>query len=236
MIIKQYCRASEARIAYLIADEATRIAAVVDPVGGFQEYLEDARLQKLKINHVFLTRGNFAFIHGTSGLQARTGATIYLGARSRESFGFLPVRGGDAFEFGEVRVVVVETPGVAPESISLLLYDLTQDDRTPAAVLTGETLLIGDVGRPGSPKLAGELYDSLQTKLLALPDETLVYPGRGSSCPHAREHSRDATTTIGEQRRSNPLMGFRGCEEFIRYVMSRMKSRGSSAVEAHDEV
>src|SRR4029450_3282680 len=144
-------------------------------------------------------------------LRAQTGATIYLGAAAKAEYAFTPLRDGDAVEFGRVRLVALETPGHTAESISLTVYDLDRSATEPQAVLTGDTLFVGDVGRPdlrvalgwSANDLGGLLYDSLQNKLLALPDHVQVYPapGAGSLCGQAL--SQETSSTIGEQRRSN---------------------------------
>ena len=136
------------------------------------------------------------------------------------------MKDGDVLEFGKVRLKVVETPGHTAESISILVYDLEEDDRNPKAVLTGDTLFIGDVGRPDlraslgwSPtELARMLYVSLSTKLLGLPDRTLVYPAHGAGSLCGRNISTETVSTIGDQRRSNYALQPMSEEEFIRLV------------------
>jgi glyoxylase-like metal-dependent hydrolase (beta-lactamase superfamily II) len=115
-------------------------------------------------------------------------ATICLGAKAAAEYAFHPIGDGDALDLGRVRIQVLETPGHTPESISLLVFDLDKSDTHPAAVLTGDTLFVGDVGRPdlraslgwSASALGNLLYDSLRTKLLALPDDSLVYPAHGA--------------------------------------------------------
>ena len=132
----------------------------------------------LKIKHVFLTHLHADFVAGHLELRDRVGATIYLGAAAKAAYAFTPLRDGDILEFGRVRLKVLETPGHTPESISIVVYDLDASDTQPHAVLTGDTLFIGDVGRPdlraalgwSATELGGMLFDSLHSKLLALPD------------------------------------------------------------------
>lgn len=136
------------------------------------------------------------------------------------------MKDGDVLEFGKVRLKVIETPGHTAESISILVYDLEEDDRNPKAVLTGDTLFIGDVGRPDlraslgwSPtELARMLYVSLSAKLLGLPDRTLVYPAHGAGSLCGRNISTETVSTIGDQRRSNYALQPMSEEEFIRLV------------------
>ena len=144
-------------------------------------------------------------------LQGQTGATIYLGRSAQAEYEFTPLGDGDRIELGDVRLTALETPGHTPESISILVYDLATSDTVPFAVLTGDTLFVGDVGRPdlraalgwSATDLGGLLYDSLHTKLLALPDSSLVYPAHGAGSLCGKAISKETVSTIGEQRRLN---------------------------------
>jgi len=147
MILKQYFLGCLAHASYLIADEETRTAAVVDPQRDIEQYLEDARQQGVEIRHVFLTHFHADFVAGHLELRNRVGARICLGARAEAEYAFAAMKDGDVLEFGKVRLKVLETPGHTPEAISILVYDLAKDERNPHAVLTGDTLFIGDVGR-----------------------------------------------------------------------------------------
>lgn len=166
MILKQYYLGCLAHASYLIGDEETRTAAVVDPQRDVGQYLEDARQQGVQIRHVFLTHFHADFLAGHLELRDRAGAKIYLGARGKAEYAFTPMKDGDELAFGKIRLQVLETPGHTPESISILVYDLGKDDRNPWAVLTGDTLFIGDVGRPdlraslgwSATELGGMLY------------------------------------------------------------------------------
>ena len=149
MIVQQYYLGCLAHASYLIGDEQTGAAAVVDPQRDVDQYLRDARRLGLRIRHVFLTHFHADFIAGHLELRERVGATIYLGARASAEYEFVPLGDGDTVDLGpEARLEVLETPGHSPESISILVYDLARDPETPYAVLTGDTLFIGDVGRP----------------------------------------------------------------------------------------
>ncbi|MBI2821942.1 MAG: MBL fold metallo-hydrolase, partial [Acidobacteria bacterium] len=192
MILKQFYLGCLSHASYLVGDREEGTAAVIDPQRDVDQYVEYAREQGVKIRHVFLTHFHADFLAGHLELRDREGARIYLGARGDAEYEFVPVRDGDALEFGNVRLSVLETPGHTPESISILLYDLQRDASKPYAVFTGDTLFIGDVGRPdlraslgwSAHELGVMLYHSRSEKLLALPDETLVYPahGAGSRC------------------------------------------------------
>src|SRR5262249_51090409 len=211
MILHQFYLNCLAHASYLIADDQTKIAAVVDPQRDVDRYLAFAEEHGLRIAHVFLTHMHADFIAGHLELRDRVGATIYLGAAAKAEYAFTPLRDGDCVEFGRVRLQAIETPGHTPESISLSVFDLDRSATTPHAVLTGDTLFVGDVGRPdlraalgwSAADLGNLLYDSLRTKLLALPDESLVYPAHGAGSLCGKAISKETVSTIGEQRRSN---------------------------------
>jgi len=211
MILKQFYLGCLAHASYLIGDEATHAAIVVDPQRDIDQYLTFADAHGLQIQHVALTHFHADFLAGHLELRDRTGARIYLGAAARAEYDFTALHDGDAIELGRVRVVAIETPGHTAESISLLVFDLARSSTAPHAVLTGDTLFIGDVGRPdlrvalgwSAADLGGMLYDSLRTKLLALPDESLVYPAHGAGSLCGKALSKETCSTLGEQRRSN---------------------------------
>ena len=211
MILHQFYLNCLAHASYLIGDEQTHIAAVVDPQRDIDRYLAFAEQHGLTIAHVLLTHLHADFIAGHLELRDRVGATIYLGARAQAEYAFTPLRDGDRVEFGRVRLQAIETPGHTPESISLSVFDLGVSDTAPHAVLTGDTLFVGDVGRPdlraalgwSAADLGGLLYESLRTKLLTLPDASLVYPAHGAGSLCGKAISKETVSTIGEQRRLN---------------------------------
>ena len=211
MILKQFYLPCLAHASYLIGDTATHTAAVVDPQRDVEQYLTFAREHDLRIAHVFLTHFHADFIAGHLELRERTGATIYLGAAAKAEYRFTPLHDGDVVELGRVRLTALETPGHTVESISILVYDLDKSATDPQAVLTGDTLFVGDVGRPdlrvalgwSATDLGGMLYDSLRTRLLPLPDTSLVYPAHGAGSLCGKALSKETFSTIGEQRRSN---------------------------------
>ncbi len=227
MILKQYYLGCLAHASYLIADEQSAVAAVVDPQRDVTQYVSDARRHGVHIRHVFLTHFHADFIAGHLELRDREGATIYLGASAQAEYEFVPVGDGDTVELGpEVSLGVLETPGHSPESVSLLVHDRAGDDDGPHAVLTGDTLFIGDVGRPdlraslgwSAQELGGLLYDSLHGKLMKLPDRTLVYPTHGAGSLCGKNLSTDTVSTIGVQRLYNYALQPMSKEEFIRIV------------------
>ena len=211
MNIQQYYLACLSHASYMITDDKTRTAAVVDPQRDIGQYLTDAKAGGFTIKHVFLTHFHADFIAGHIELRDRAGATIHLGSRAQAEFEFVPMKNGDAVEFGDVKLEVMETPGHTPEGISILVYDLAKAPAQPVAVLTGDTLFIGDVGRPDllasigvtSDELADMLYDSITTKLVKLPDATLVYPAHGAGSMCGKSLSKETVSTIGEQKKFN---------------------------------
>ena len=183
MYFEQFYLSCLAHASYMLGSEG--IAAVVDPQRDVETYLEEAARQNLKISYVIETHLHADFVSGHRELAERTGATIYLGAGAEAKFPHVGVKDADEISFGRCVLRFLETPGHTPESVCVLVADL---DRSPEpwAVLTGDTLFIGDVGRPDlSPshtpqQLAALLYDSLHTKLLTLPDTVEVYPAHGA--------------------------------------------------------
>ena len=211
MILQQFYLKCLAHASYVIGDEASGVAAVVDPQRDIDQYLEFARERSLRIEHVFLTHLHADFIAGHLELRDRVGAKIYLGRAARVEYPHVGLGDGDAVEFGQLRLQARETPGHTPESISILVFDLATSATVPHAVLTGDTLFIGDVGRPdllaapgaSATDLGAQLYASLRNKLLTLPDTTLVYPAHGAGSLCGKALSQETSSTIGEQRRSN---------------------------------
>jgi rhodanese-related sulfurtransferase/glyoxylase-like metal-dependent hydrolase (beta-lactamase superfamily II) len=226
MILKQYYLGCLAHASYLLGDEAVSTAIIVDPQRDVQHYLADAEKLGLQIRHVFLTHFHADFVAGHLELRDRCGAVIHLGARAKAEYDFVPMADGDTLEFPGMRLQVLETPGHTIESISILVFDLDKDPHQPYAVLTGDTLFIGDVGRPdlraslgwSANDLGAHLYDSLHNKLLPLPDETLVYPAHGAGSLCGKQLSSDTVSSLGDQRRLNYALQPMSKEEFIRLV------------------
>jgi len=226
VIFKQFYLPCLAHASYIIGDEQTGAAAVVDPQRDTDQYIAFAAEHALKIKHVFLTHLHADFIAGHLELRDRAGASIYLGAAAKAAYPFTPLHDGAVLEFGRVRLKVLETPGHTPESISIVVYDLNSSDSQPYAVLTGDTLFIGDVGRPdlraalgwSATELGGMLFDSLHTKLLGLPDASLVYPAHGAGSLCGKAISKETVSTLGEQRRTNYALQPMSKEAFIQVV------------------
>lgn len=226
MILKQYYLGCLAHASYLLADEASATAVVVDPQRDIKQYIADAEPMNLSIGHVFLTHFHADFVAGHLELRDRCGATIHLGAQARAEYAFAPMKDGDTLDFPGMRLQTLETPGHTIESISILVFDLQKDAAKPYAVLTGDTLFIGDVGRPDlraslgwtADTLGGYLYDSLHGKLLRLPDETLVYPAHGAGSLCGKQLSSETVSTLGEQRRFNYALQPMTRDEFVSLV------------------
>jgi hydroxyacylglutathione hydrolase len=209
MIFHQYFLECLSQMSYLIGDKASGRAVVVDPRRDISAYLVDAAAVGVRIERVIETHCHADFLSGHLELAA-TGAVISYGDGAQVDYPVEFLADGQVLDFGQVRLQVRATPGHTPESISIVVYE-RRDDATPYGVLTGDTLFIGDVGRPdllsaaghSSAELAGQLYRSLHNKLLTLPDETRVFPAHGAGSACGRNMSSETTSTIGEQRRTN---------------------------------
>jgi hydroxyacylglutathione hydrolase len=223
MYFKQFYLACLAHASYLIGSEGE--AAVVDPQRDVDQYLNEASTQALKIKYIIETHLHADFVSGHRELAARTGAEIVFGAKAGASFPHRAVRDGDEIKVGKVVLRVLETPGHTPESISILVIDTGVSDH-PQKVLTGDTLFIGDVGRPDlaggkgyTPEMMAEMmYDSLHEKLLKLSDNVEVYPAHGAGSMCGRNMSKETSSTIGEQRRFNYAVQPMSKDKFVRMM------------------
>ncbi len=218
--LRQFYLGCLAHASYLIGSGGE--AAVIDPQRDADIYLEEARQHGFTIKHVIETHCHADFISGHRELAALTHARIYFGAKASPKFDHVPVREGDEVAFGSVVLRFLETPGHTPESISILIFDKEKSTVVPEGVMTGDTLFIGDVGRPdllGSrmapTDLAGMLYDSLHNKLMRLPDQVKVFPAHGAGSMCGRNISSETTSTIGEQRQFNYALRPMRREDFI---------------------
>lgn len=225
MILKQFYLNCLAHASYLIGDEASGTACVVDPQRDIDQYLTFAHGHGLTIKHVILTHFHADFIAGHLELRDSTGARIYLGRVAQAEYAFTPLGDGDRIGMGQVSLEALETPGHTAESISILVFDAA-GGAAPAAVLTGDTLFVGDVGRPdlraalgwSATELGGMLYDSVHRKLLALPDSSLVYPAHGAGSLCGKAISKETVSTIGEQRKLNYALQPMSKEAFVQLV------------------
>jgi hydroxyacylglutathione hydrolase len=228
MYFEQFYLSCLAHASYMIGSEG--VAAVVDPQRDVDIYIEEAQKNGLRIEHVIETHLHADFVSGHRELAARTGARIYVGASAGATFPHAAVHEGDEVPFGQCRLRFLETPGHTVESISILVTDLERSAE-PFAVLTGDTLFIGDVGRPDlSPgytpqQLAGHLYDSLHEKLLRLDDNISVYPAHGAGSLCGRQISAERCSTIGKQRATNYALKAASRDEFIHLLTDALPER-----------
>lgn len=225
MIFEQYYLECLSQASYLIVDETTGRAIVVDPRRDVGEYLESAKAHNATIELVIETHFHADFLSGHLEMAAATGAQIAFGVRAKPEFTARPLRDGERISLGQVTLEIRETPGHTPESISIVVYEHL-DDTIPYGVLTGDTLFIGDVGRPDllssvgttSDELANLLYESLRDKLMTLPDATRLFPGHGAGSACGKNLSSELSSTIGEQRTGNYAVQPMSREEFVDVV------------------
>ena len=228
MFFKQFYLGCLAHASYMIGSEGE--AAVVDPQRDVDEYLAEAEREGLKIRYVIETHLHADFVSGHRELAARTGAEIVFGAKAGATFPHRAVQDGDEIRVGKVILRLLETPGHTPESISVLVID-TQTSPEPQKVLTGDTLFIGDVGRPDlagakgytPEQMAATLYDTLHQKLLTLSDAVEVYPAHGAGSMCGRNISKETSSTIGQQRRFNYALQPMSREEFVRMMVTDLQ-------------
>jgi glyoxylase-like metal-dependent hydrolase (beta-lactamase superfamily II)/rhodanese-related sulfurtransferase len=227
MFFRQYYLGCLSHASYLIGDTATGRAVVVDPQRDVAEYLADAEAHGLTIAHVLETHFHADFLSGHLELAAATGADIGYGsaAEGRAEFPITTYRAGDVISLGRVELQIRETPGHTPESISIVIHP-DGVDAPPYGVLTGDTLFIGDVGRPDllasvgvtADELARSLYHSLHEQLMTLPDETKVFPAHGAGSACGKNLSTETVSTIGEQRRTNYALAPMTQDQFVEAV------------------
>ncbi|GAA3993202.1 MBL fold metallo-hydrolase [Thermobifida alba] len=210
MLFTQYYLDCLSHASYLVADETTGRAVVVDPKRDVTDYLADAEEKGLTIEAVINTHFHADFVAGHLELADRTGAWIGYGRRAETEYPSRKLADGERIVLGDVILEVMETPGHTPESISILVYEHA-DDTVPYGVLTGDALFIGDVGRPDllaslgstAEELGRMLYDSVQRKLMGLHDDVRVFPAHGAGSACGKNLSTERWSTIGEQRRTN---------------------------------
>ena len=210
MKFTQYYLECLSHASYLIGDETTGRAVVVDPQRDVSEYLADAAELGMTIELVIETHFHADFLSGHLELAEATGARIVYSSVAQPEFDFLAVADGERYSLGQVQLEFRHTPGHTPESMSIVIYQTPQATQ-PYGVLTGDTLFIGDVGRPDllasigftREELADKLYDSLHTKLMPLPDATRVYPAHGAGSACGKNLSTELWSTMGEQRTTN---------------------------------
>jgi len=223
MYFKQFYLGCLAHASYLIGSEGE--AAVVDPQRDVDQYIAEAAAQNLKIKYVIETHLHADFVSGHRELAERTGAAIVFGAQADAAFPHRAVLDGDEIRIGKVVLRILETPGHTPESISVLVIDSDVSNQ-PQKVLTGDTLFVGDVGRPDlaggkgftPPMMAAMMYDTLHGKILKLADEVEVFPAHGAGSMCGRNMSQETSSTIGAQRKSNYALQPMAKDEFVRMM------------------
>lgn len=209
--------------AYFIESEGE--AAVIDPLRETHPYIQRARERGLKIKYIFETHFHADFVSGHVDLAEETGATIVYGPTARTAFQSYNAKDGEEFKIGKLKIKALHTPGHTPESTTYLLFDETGKEQ---AIFTGDTLFIGDVGRPDLAQkgneltkedLAGWLYDSLRTKIMTLPDHVIVYPAHGAGSACGKNMSNETSDTLGNQKETNyALRANMTRQEFIKEV------------------
>ena len=225
MYFAQYYLDCLSQASYLVGDETTGQAVVVDPRRDVEEYVADAAAHGLRIVGIINTHFHADFVSGHLELAKATGAWIGYGAAGRADFAVRPLHDGERISLGEVTVEIMETPGHTPESISVLVYEHA-DDETAYGVLTGDALFIGDVGRPDllasvgvtADDLGRALYHSVQTKLMGLPDAVRVFPAHGAGSACGKNLSTERQSTIGAQRAENYACQPMSEAEFVEVV------------------
>jgi glyoxylase-like metal-dependent hydrolase (beta-lactamase superfamily II)/rhodanese-related sulfurtransferase len=223
MYIEQFFIEGLGCASYLVGCEAHRIAAVVDPDRDIGKYLDAARSRGGTITHIIETHLHADHVSGNTDLAQQTGAEIYLHEAAQAEFPHRPLQTGQQLWLGNVRLDVLHTPGHTPESITLLVSDTTRGQE-PWLALTGDTLFVGDVGRPdlvgsgAARQLAEEMHASLFGQLLQLEDSLLVYPGHGAGSLCGKSIGAMRSTTLGYERKFNPALAWRDKSEFVEFA------------------
>jgi len=210
---------------YIVGCEARGVAAIVDPDRDIQKYLDAAQNRGLTITHIIETHLHADHVSGNTDLAKRTGADIYVHETSSAEYAHKSLKHNDVIELGNIHIKVLHTPGHTPESISLLVSDTTRAEE-PWLALTGDTLFVGDIGRPdlvgveAARELADNMYDSLFEKLLPLNDSLLIYPGHGAGSLCGKSIGSMRSSTLGYERKYNNALAPRERTEFVDYAMS----------------
>ncbi len=223
MQFKQFYLGCLSHASYYIGSDTE--AAVIDPQRDIQQYLDEAESKNQKIKYIIETHSHADFVSGHVELAEKSGAEIVYGSKARTEFPTHKVSDGDELTVGKVRLRFLETPGHTPEGITILAED-KEDSSQPIKMFTGDTLFIGDVGRPDligskgftAEEMGGMLFESLHGKILPLPDETEVYPAHGAGSLCGKSLSKETWSTLGEQRKTNYALKPMTKEEFVKVV------------------
>ncbi len=227
MYIQQFFIEGIGCASYLVGCEAHGIAAVVDPDRDVQKYLDVARSKNLNITHIIETHLHADHVSGNTELVDRTGATIYVHELGNAEFDHQALHGGDVLELGNIRLHIRHTPGHTPESITVLVADTTRSDEAWMA-LTGDTLFVGDIGRPdlvgieAARGLAGQMYDTLHNEYFTLKDGVVIYPGHGAGSLCGKSIGSVRSTSMGYEKHHNPALAPREKNEFVDYAISNL--------------
>jgi glyoxylase-like metal-dependent hydrolase (beta-lactamase superfamily II)/rhodanese-related sulfurtransferase len=223
MQFKQFYLGCLAHASYYIGSDSE--AAIIDPQRDVEQYLTEAAANNQKIKYVIETHSHADFVSGHIELAEKTGAQIVFGQKAKTEFPTMKVKDGDELPIGKINLKFLETPGHTPEGITILAED-TENSAEPLKIFTGDTLFIGDVGRPdligskgfSAEEMGGMLFDSLREKILPLPDETEVYPAHGAGSLCGKSLSKETWSTLGQQRKVNYALQPMTKEEFIKIV------------------
>ncbi len=219
MFFKQFKLVGMGCASYMIGSEKSGEVAVIDPAWEVEQYLAEATAQNLKITQIYETHLHADHVSGNRRLAALTGAQIYLHKKAEAAFPYISVENGTVVKLGELNFKVLYTPGHTWESINLLVED-TSNPSLPPYLLSGDTLFVGDVGRPdfAGQEGAGTLYDSIQREIMPLPDNTIVYPGHlaGSLC--GRSLSTATVSSIGYEKKTNPALQIFDRTKFVDFL------------------
>ncbi|MBK7394234.1 MAG: MBL fold metallo-hydrolase [Chloracidobacterium sp.] len=223
MQFKQFYLGCLSHASYYIGSDGD--AAIIDPQRDVQQYLDEAAAHGQRIKYIIETHSHADFVSGHVELAAKTGGEIIYGQRANTKFPTHKVNDGDELTVGKIKLTFLETPGHTPEGITIIAKD-TADDAAPLKMFTGDTLFIGDVGRPdligsvgfSAAEMGGMLYDSLHNSILAYPDDTEVYPAHGAGSLCGKSLSKETWSTLGEQRRFNYALQPMSKEDFVKIV------------------
>ncbi len=227
MYIQQYFIDGLGCASYLVGCEAHGLAAVVDPDRDVQKYLDTASERGLKITHIIETHLHADHVSGNTELAARTGADIYVHENGNAEFPHQKLKGGEVIELGNVHLHVRFTPGHTPDSITLLVADTTRADE-PWMALTGDTLFVGDIGRPdlvgleAAKGLAENMYDTLHQEFLPLHDGLMIYPGHGAGSLCGKSIGSVRSSSLGYEKRHNHALTLHDKDEFIQHATSSL--------------
>ncbi len=243
MLIQSFYTDALAHISYLLI--GSNNAAVIDPKRDVEDYIQEAKKQRVKITHILITHSHADFISGHIDLARKTGAKIYAPKKSEFKFEHVPLSEGDTITIDHIKIEILETPGHTPDHITYVVTDLSRGE-LPVAVFTGDTLFVGDVGRPDlfpdiKDELADALYNSLFKKLLRLPDFVEIYPAHGAGTLCGKALAAKRTSTIGYEKLYNKALQYKNKEEFIKNLLDGMPQapdhfRRSSTINAKGPV